>query len=132
MRDARSVLLSGSVSFAVTWIVTWFGASIANVDVVIAASAASFLATVCFWLCWLAGRVATKPILKDIAVGLIRMGLILIPAIVVEQWVHQHLDGMADPYNLLIRGSAYTSVALLLLLATRAHIWFLSRQPNDT
>jgi putative peptidoglycan lipid II flippase len=131
VRDARSILLSGSISFAVTWIVTWFGATIVNVDIVVGASAANFLATFCFWMFWLAGRVAIGPILKDIAMALIRIGPILVPAIVAERWLSLHLDGVADLYSLLIRGSLYTIVALAALLATRAHVWFLSSRPND-
>jgi hypothetical protein len=131
VRDANSVLLSGSVLFAVTWIATWFGVSVVNVDIVVGASAASFLATVCFWLSWLAGRVATGPILKDIAIGLVWMGLILVPAIIAERWVRLHLDGLSDLSNLLIRGSSYTIVALSLLIATGAHAWFLLRKPSD-
>ena len=35
VRDAGSVLASGVVSFAATWVVTWFGASLGSLDVVL-------------------------------------------------------------------------------------------------
>jgi putative peptidoglycan lipid II flippase len=130
VRDGGGILASGIVLFAAIWAVTWFGASVGSLDTIVGASAASLLATTCFWLVWLARRVPVAPILQDLANALIRIGLILIPAIIVERWTRQYLDGLTDLLNLTIRGSSYTIVVLLLLRASRSWAWFVSRRPN--
>jgi putative peptidoglycan lipid II flippase len=127
VRDATSVLASGAISFAVTWIVAWFGASIMSVDVVVAASVATFFATGCFWVLWLARRVPIRPILSDMAVALLRAVVILVPAVIGERWLRPHVGGLPEVANLAARGSLYTLIALSLLIATRSHSWFLAR-----
>jgi putative peptidoglycan lipid II flippase len=131
VRDAGSILASGGISFAATWIITWFGASIASIDIVVGASVASFLAVCSFWIVWLVRRVPGGPILRDIVIALIRTGLILAPAIVAERWVSWYLDSMPDLFNLLLRGSLFTFVVVSLLVATGSHSWFLARLPSN-
>jgi putative peptidoglycan lipid II flippase len=128
VRDAGSVLASGIISFAITWIVAWFGASMASLDIVTCAVVASFLATCCFWIFWLSRCVTSLPILRDIGIALLRIGPILIPAIAIERWSNLHTDGLPDTLALLVRGSLFSVVTVLLLLATRSHLWFLARQ----
>ena len=77
LRGAGSILISGVILFAATWIVAWFGASAGSLGIVTSSVAASVLATFCFWLFWLGRRVEVVPILKDIGIALFRMGLIL-------------------------------------------------------
>jgi putative peptidoglycan lipid II flippase len=132
VRGAGSILVSGIISFAVTWSVAWFGASAASLSVVTCAAAASFAATCYFWLFWLGRRVQTVPILKDIGIALFRMGLILVPAVAVERWSSLHTNGLSDTLGLLVRGSLYSLIVLLLLIVTRSHLWFLARRPGET
>jgi putative peptidoglycan lipid II flippase len=131
VRGAGSILVSGMISFAVTWLVTWFGASVASLSIVATAAAASSAATCCFWFVWLGGRVQTAPILQDISIALVRMGLILVPAVAVERWSNLHTNGLPDVLGLLVRGSSYSLIALSLLIATRSHLWFLAKRPGE-
>jgi putative peptidoglycan lipid II flippase len=131
VRGAGSILVSGMISFAATWLVTWFGASVASLSIVTSAAVASSAATCCFWFVWLGGRVQTGPILQDIGMALFRMGLILVPAAAVERWSNFLTNGLPDAAGLLVRGSSYSLIALSLLIATRSHLWFLSRRPGE-
>ncbi len=130
LRGAGSILASGVVSFAATWIVTWFGASTGSLSIVTGSVAASVVATGCFWLFWLGRRIEVAPILQDIGIAALRMVLILIPAVAAEQWFSLHTQGLSDVLGLLLRGSLYTLIALSLLIATRSHRWFLDRHPR--
>jgi putative peptidoglycan lipid II flippase len=130
LRGAGSIVISGIISFAATWIVTWFGASVASLSIVTSAVAASVVATSCFWLFWLGRRVQVVPILKDIGIALFRIGLILIPAVAVERWSSLHTQDLSDTPGLLLRGSLYTLITLSLLIATRSHLWFLAKHPG--
>jgi len=132
VRGAGSILVSGTIAFAVTWIVAWFSTSVASISIVTSAVAASFAATCCFWLFWLGRRVPVAPILQDITIAVFRMGLILVPAFAVERWVSLHTNGLSVTLGLLVRGSFYTLTALLLLIATRSHLWFLAQRPGAT
>src|SRR5260370_6670612 len=53
VRGAGSILASGVISFAVTWLVASFGASVASLSTVAGAVAASAVFVTCFWLFWL-------------------------------------------------------------------------------
>jgi putative peptidoglycan lipid II flippase len=130
VRDAGSVLISGVILFAATWIVAWFGASVASLAIVTSAVAVSAALVTCFWLFWLGRRLQTLPILKDIGTALFRMGLILVPAVAVERWFSPYTQALSAPLGLLVRGVLYTFVALSTLIATRSHLWFLARRPN--
>lgn len=132
LRGARSILASSIISFSVTWIVTWFGASLASLDGVTSAVAASLAATGCFWFVWLSRRIDTRPILQDIGISIVRIGLVLVPAVLVERWSSLHTTGLSDMLGLLVRGSLFTLVALSLLVVTRSHLWFLARNPGRT
>jgi peptidoglycan biosynthesis protein MviN/MurJ (putative lipid II flippase) len=129
VRGAGSILVSGVISFAATWFVTWFGASEASLSIVASAVVASPALGTCFWLFWLGRRVQIVPILRDIGIALFRMGLILAPAVAVERWLSQHTDGLSDMLGLLVRASSYSLIVLSLLVATRSHLWFLTRNP---
>jgi putative peptidoglycan lipid II flippase len=131
VRDAGSVLISGIILFAATWIVAWFGASTGSLSIVTGSVAGSVVATSCFWLFWLGRRVQIVPILQDIGIAALRMGLILVPAVVVEQWLSLHTQDLSDTLGLLLCGSLYTLVALSLLVATRSHQWFLARHIGE-
>jgi len=131
VRGAGSILVSGMISFAATWLVAWFGVSQANLSLVAGAVVASAAATCCFWFVWLGGRVQTWPILQDIGMALFRMGLILVPAVAVERWSNWLTNGLPDMLGLLVRGSSYSLIALSLLIATRSHRWFLTRHPDE-
>ena len=58
------------------------------------------------------------------------MLLILIPAAFIEQFAQLYTEGFSDIVQLLARGSMYTLIVLLLLIATRSHVWFLARRPG--
>jgi peptidoglycan biosynthesis protein MviN/MurJ (putative lipid II flippase) len=131
VRGAGSILVSGIISFAATWLVAWFGASQASLRIVVCAAVASAVSVTCFWLFWLAQRLQIAPILADIGIALFRIGSILVPAVAVERWSSLHMHGLPDPLNLLIRGSLYTLIVLSLLIATRSHLWFLARRPGE-
>ena len=131
VRGAGTIFVSGTISFAATWFVTWFGASVASLSIVSSAVVASAVATGCFWFVWLGGRVQTVPILQDIGMALFRMGLILVPAVAVERWSNLLTNGLPDAAGLLIRGSSYSLIALSLLIATRSHLWFLAKRPGE-
>jgi len=131
VRGAGSILVSGMISFAATWFVAWYGAWAASLSIVAGAVVASFAATCCFWFVWLGGRVQTAPILHDIGMALLRMGLILVPAVALERWSNLHTNGLSDALGLLIRGSSYSLIALSLLIATRSHRWFLAKRPGE-
>jgi peptidoglycan biosynthesis protein MviN/MurJ (putative lipid II flippase) len=131
VRGAGTILVSGVISFAVTWFVAWFGASEASLSIVASAATASFAATCCYWFLWLGGRIQTVPILQDIGMALFRMGLILVPAVAVERWSGLLTNGVPDALGLLIRGSSYSLIAFLLLIATRSHLWFLTKRPGE-
>ncbi len=131
VRDAGSVLISGIILFAATWIVAWLGASTGSLNIITGSVAASVVATGCFWLFWLGRRVQVAPILRDIGIAALRMGLILIPAVAAEQWLSPRTQGLSDALGLLLRGSLYTLIALSLLIATRSHRWFLDRHPRE-
>ncbi len=130
VRDAGSVLISGVILFAATWIVAWLGASTGNLSVVTGSVAASVVATGCFWLFWLGRRVPVAPILQDIGIAALRMGLVLLPAAAAEQWFSLHTGELSDMLGVLLRGTLYTLIALSLLIATRSHRWFLDRHPG--
>jgi putative peptidoglycan lipid II flippase len=126
VRDARSLLATGIISFVTAWIVTWFGASVANMDIVISAVAVSFLATCCYWIFWLSKRVEIMPIMLDIAMAILRIGLILIPAVGIERWCSLYTNGLPDMLALVIRGLLFSLATVSVLLATRSHRWFLA------
>jgi peptidoglycan biosynthesis protein MviN/MurJ (putative lipid II flippase) len=132
LRGAGSILLSGILSFAVTWLVTWFGASVGSLSVIISSTTASVLLVTCFWLAWLGRRIEIVPILNDIGIGILRIGLILLPAIAIARWSEIHTRDLTDALSLLIRGSVYTLTMLSLLIATRSHRWFLAIRPGET
>ena len=132
LRGAGSILLSGILSFAVTWLVTWFGASVGSLSVIISSATASVLLVTCFWLAWLGRRIEIVPILNDIGIGILRIGLILLPAIAIARWSEIHTRDLTDALSLLIRGSVYTLTMLSLLIATRSHRWFLAIRPGET
>jgi putative peptidoglycan lipid II flippase len=131
LRGAGSILVSGVISFAATWLVTWFGASAGSLSIVVSAVVASPVLVTCFWLIWLERRVEVMPILRDIGIALFRMGLVLVPAVAVERWSNLHTNGLSDVLGLLLRGSLYTLVTLSLLIATRSYQWFLARNPGE-
>jgi putative peptidoglycan lipid II flippase len=131
VRGAGTILVSGVISFAMTWFVAWFGASEASLSIVASAATASFAATCCYWFLWLGGRIQTVPILQDIGMALFRMGLILVPAVAVERWSSLLTNGVPDVLGLLIRGSSYSLIAFSLLIATRSHLWFLAKRPGE-
>ena len=132
VRGAGSILVSGIISFAATWFVTSFGASVASLDIVTSSVAASFVATASFWLFWLGKRIQVAPILIDIGIALFRMGLILVPAVLIERWSNLHTNGLSDTLGLLLRGSLYSLTVVLLLIATRSYPWFLAKRPGET
>jgi putative peptidoglycan lipid II flippase len=132
VRGAGSILVSGIISFATTWLVTWFGASVGSLSIIAGAVAAGFTATCCFWFFWLRRRVQIAPIMKDIGIALFRMALILVPAAIIERWSSLHTNGLPDTLGLLIRGSLYSLMVLALVIVTRSHLWFLARRPGET
>jgi hypothetical protein len=69
---------------------------------------------------------------KDIGTALFRIGLILVPAAIIERWSSLHANGLSDTLGLLIRGLLYSLIALALLIVTRSHLWFLARRPGET
>jgi len=85
----------------------------------------------CFWFLWLGQRVQIRPILEDIGIASFRIGLILVPAIAAERLSNLQTNGLSDTLGLLVRGSSYTLVVLSLLIATRSHLWFLTRHPGE-
>ena len=131
LRGAGSILASGVISFAATWIMTWLGASTGNLEVVTSAIAVSMLASTCFWLFWLSGHVDIVPILGDIGNASLRAALILLPAIAVERALSLSAAGLPDIVDLLLRGLSFTLVALLLSILTQSHQWFLSVPSGD-
>lgn len=132
VRGAGGVLASGTISFAVCWIVTWYGASLESLSIVSAAVVASAVVVTCFWLAWLARRIPVLPILNDIGIASLRIGAILIPAVAVERWSSLYTPGWFSTLDLLIRGSLYSMTVLALLFATRSDRWFLARRPGET
>lgn len=131
LRGAGSILISGIVSFAATWIVAAIGAALARPGIIIGAAVAAVVGTCIFWLFWLGKRIRIEPVLTDIAAASFRMALALIPAIAVERWIGQHTHNLPDLLSLLVRGALYTLVVLSLLIATRSHLWFLARRPGE-
>lgn len=132
VRGAGSILVSGTISFAVCWIVTWYGASLGSLSIVSAAVVASAVVVTCFWLAWLARRIPVVPILNDIGIASLRIGAILIPAVAVERWSSLYTSGWSSTPELLVRGSLYSITVLALLIATRSDRWFLARRPGET
>jgi putative peptidoglycan lipid II flippase len=130
VRRAGSILVSGIVSFAATWLVARFGASKASLAIVASAVVASAVTTGVYWLVWLGGRVRVAPVLRDIGIASFRMLLILVPAVAAERLAGLYTDNLSDMFGLFVRGSLYTVVVLLLLMATRSHEWFLARRPR--
>jgi putative peptidoglycan lipid II flippase len=130
VRGAGSILVSGVISFAATWIVALLGASLASLGIIACAAATSAAAVTCFWLFWLERRIPISPILADIGMAALRIGLILIPAIAVERWFNMLVHDWNVLLNLLLRGLSYSAVVLLLLVVTRSYGWFLSRAPG--
>jgi hypothetical protein len=59
------------------------------------------------------------------------MGLILIPAVVVERWSRLHINGLPDIVGLFIRVSLYSLVVLGLVIVTKSHLWFLAKRPGE-
>ena len=57
-----------------------------------------------------------EPILRDIGLALVRVGLILVPAVAAERWLSLYTHDLPDMLGLLIRGSLYSLIALLLLI----------------
>lgn len=131
LRGANSILISSIISFIATWFVTWFGASAGSLSVVASAVAASPALVTCFWLFWLTRRIDVMPVLYDIGIASLRIGLILVPAVAIERWFSVHMDGLSDIVNLLVRGSLYSVIVGLLLVATKSHVWFLARRPGE-
>jgi putative peptidoglycan lipid II flippase len=132
VRGAGSILVSGIISFAACWIVTWFGASLGNLGIVTMAVVASAAFVTCFWLAWLARRVPVGPILGDIAIASLRIGFILVPAVAVERWSSTYTHGLPGAADLLVRGGLYSATVLALLMLTRSDRWFLARRPGVT
>lgn len=132
VRGAGTILVSGIISFAACWIVTWFGASLGNLGIVTTAVAASAAFVTCFWLSWLARRIPVAPILSDIGNALMRVGFILVPAVAVERWSSTYTHGLPDVPDLLVRSALYSITALTLLIVTRSDRWFLARRPGET
>jgi len=130
VRDAGSVLISGIISFTATLLATSFGAALSSPSIVVSAAVFNVAATCGFWLFWLGRRVETVPILKDIGIASLLMGLILVPAVAAERWSGLYAHRLPDVLGLLVRGSTFTLIALLLLIATRSHLWFLARNPG--
>jgi putative peptidoglycan lipid II flippase len=131
VREAGSVLASGLVSFAATWFVSWLGVSLASPSIVASSALASAALVTCFWLFWLGKRIRTAPIFEDLGVAGFRMLLILVPAACVERFTTLYTEGFSDIVRLFARGSMYTLIVLLLLIATRSHVWFLARRPGE-
>jgi putative peptidoglycan lipid II flippase len=131
VRGAGSILVSGIISFAATWLVARFGASQASLGIVATAVVASVVTTCVFWLIWLGRRVTVVPILRDIGNASFRMLLILAPAVAVERFADLYTDGLSDIVGLFARGSLYTLMVLSLLIATRSDKWFLARRPGE-
>jgi putative peptidoglycan lipid II flippase len=130
LRGAGSILGSGIISFATTWLVTWLGAAETSLNVIVSAVAASATTVTCFWLFWLRKYIPTVPILRDIGVATFRAGLVLVPAVVVEKLASSYTLGLPNLIGLLIGGSLYTLTALALLIATRSYQWFLAERPD--
>ncbi|MEA2944029.1 MAG: putative peptidoglycan lipid flippase [Bradyrhizobium sp.] len=131
LRGGGSILVSGIISFSATWLVTSFGATLGNPSIVISAAVASVVATGCFWFLWLGTRVQALPILQDIGLASFRMGLLLIPAVIVEHQFELWTQGQADLLSLFVRGSSYTLIFMSLLISTRSQLWFLAARPGD-
>jgi putative peptidoglycan lipid II flippase len=131
VREGGSILVSGVISFAATWFVSWLGASAASPGIVASSVLASATLVTCFWLFWLGKRIRTTPILEDLGVAGFRMLLILIPAAAGERFTQLYTEGFSDIVRLFARGSTYTLMVLLLMIATRSHRWFLARRPGE-
>ena len=131
LRGAGSVLVSSVISFIVTWCMARFGTSSASLDIITGAAAVSATAVTCFWLVWLWRQIPAMPVLADIAMAALRIGLILIPAALVERWVRPSVQDWPSLLDLLVRGLCYSAVVLLLLMASRSHRWFLDRSPGS-
>ena len=127
LRGTGSVFASAAILFAVTWVVAHLGVFAASIDVVVCASAAAYLATLCFWLAWLNRHIDGKPVLADIASASLRTAVILIPAALAESWVHTYTSNLPDFPALILRAAAFSTAALVLLVATRSHLWFTDR-----
>jgi peptidoglycan biosynthesis protein MviN/MurJ (putative lipid II flippase) len=127
LRGTGSVFASAAILFAVTWVVAYLGVFAASIDVVVCASAAAYLATLCFWLAWLNRHIDGKPVLADIASASLRTAVILIPAALAESWVHTYTSNLPDFPALILRAAAFSTAALVLLVATRSHLWFTDR-----
>jgi putative peptidoglycan lipid II flippase len=131
VREGGSILVSGVISFAATWFVSWLGASAASPGIVASSVLASATLVTCFWLFWLGKRIRTTPIFEDLGVAGFRMLLILIPAAAGERFTQLYTEGFSDIVRLFARGSTYTLMVLLLMIATRSHRWFLARRPGE-
>jgi putative peptidoglycan lipid II flippase len=131
LRGAGSILISGIISFSATWLITSFGATLGSPSIVISAAVVSVVATSCFWFLWLGRRVQALPILKDIGIASFRIGLLLVPAVIVERQFNLWTQGQPDLLSLLVRGLSYTLIFVSLLISTRSHLWFLATRPGD-
>jgi peptidoglycan biosynthesis protein MviN/MurJ (putative lipid II flippase) len=130
LRGTGAVLASNVILFSVTWIVAHVGVFAASIDIVVCASAAAYLATLFFWLIWLNRRLDGKPVLQDIASALLRTAVILAPAGLAERYVQVITADLPDLPALIIRASTFSAIALLILVATRSHLWFTDRRPD--
>ena len=69
-----------------------------------------------------------KSVLADIASASLRAAIILIPAAFAENWVRTYTVDLPDFLALILRAAAFSAAALLLLVATRSHLWFADRR----
>src|SRR5262249_8137186 len=130
VRDAGSILVSAVIPFGTAWIITWYGASLGNENVVVGAMVASPFTATLFWLFWLARRIPIRPILSDIVVASMRVGFLTIPAAFAERLSRPYTSGLGDMPDLILRSCLFGSIILLLLIATRFYRWFLIKHPS--
>lgn len=126
--DARSLLVSSIMLLASTWIAVKFSSSWGSISAVATAFTASFMVTYFYWSAWLSRRIVSGPIFRDIALSILRCGLILAPAAIITQSFR--LAATSAIVDLACRGTLYTASALLLFVATRSYGWFLAREPD--
>jgi putative peptidoglycan lipid II flippase len=119
------ILLSGAVSFIVTWLCATLGSETGSLDIVVSSATASAVAGLLFWLTWLSRKLPIGLILKDMLIAYARALLIWLPAFgCVHLFAFLFPPTLSPIIHMILEGTVYLSIALLTMFGTKSYSWY--------
>ena len=129
-RATTAILLSGIVSFAAAWALSYYGAFRQDAYLIGLSSGAAFCLTLLFWLAWISRGVASLSLGGEILQALWRAGIILMPSIILDMAITNYGNAVPEFLILAFRCIIFCAVAGVTCISLGQQRWFLNRKPR--